>query len=98
MLNDTFEEEIRDDELDLLKEMKIKVNSFQSKVEHEEKQLEKTKLKLSTLTQKKEELNHYDIYDLDSFLKKQQDFMNNLDISLYKLNDMAKEVKKRYNG
>ena len=47
---------------------------------------------------KREEINEFDIYELDSFYKKQQDFLNNLEIALYKLSDMASQLKSRYNS
>lgn len=48
------------------------------------------------LRQKRDELNEFDIYELDSFHKKIQDFLNNLEISLYKLNSMTIELKGKF--
>ncbi len=35
------------------------------------------------MVKKREDVNDFDIYELDSFLKKQQDFSNNLEIAVY---------------
>lgn len=40
------------------------------------------------MKQKREEVNEFDIYELDSFYKKMQDFHNSLEIQLYKLNTL----------
>ena len=40
------------------------------------------------MVKKREDVNDFDIYELDSFLKKQQDFSNNLEIAIYQLTDM----------
>lgn len=51
--------------------MKEKISSFTSKIEHTEKQIEKYQIKLAIEKQNHEEVNEFDIYELDSFYKKQ---------------------------
>lgn len=80
-----------------LMELKDLITSFLQKTEHSEKQIEKYQVKLQVQKTKREEINEYDIYELDSFYKKQQDFINNLEIILYKLGDMASQIKSKYN-
>lgn len=38
-------------------------------------------------------MNEFDIYELDSFYKKLQDFLNSQEINLHKLNTMISELK-----
>lgn len=77
-------------------DLRDKLSNFQSRVENSEKALNKYQTNLQVIKQKKEEVNEFDIYELDSFYKKQQDFTNNLEIVLYKLSDMISQLKFRY--
>lgn len=51
------------------------------------------KYKYGQISLKRSECNDYDIYELDSFHKNLQDFLNNLEISIYKLNSLINEMK-----
>ncbi len=42
---------------------------------------------------KRNESNEHDIYELDSLHKNLQDFLNNLEISIYKLTSLINEMK-----
>jgi hypothetical protein len=81
-----------------LTDLRETIVEFKAKTEASEKQIEKCLVKLSVQKQKREEINEFDIYELDSFYKKQQDFVNNLEIALYKLSDMTSQMKQRYNN
>lgn len=74
-------------------ELKEKMNTLSQKVAHSENDLEKQKVKLALVRQKRKDLNEFDIYELDSYFKNLQDFLNNAEISLYKLNNIQGELK-----
>lgn len=47
---------------------------------------------------KKEEVSDFDIYELDSYHKKLNDYLNALEISLYKLNQTVTDLKTKYDA
>jgi hypothetical protein len=47
---------------------------------------------------KKEEVSDFDIYELDSYHKKLNDFLNALEILLYKLNIQVSDLKTKYDA
>ena len=96
ILQDSLEEEERDSEMQEVTELREMIAAFQHRVEHSEKQIDKFTVKIQVQKAKREDINEFDIYELDSFHKKQSDFVNNLEIALYKLSDMASQIKSRY--
>jgi predicted nuclease with TOPRIM domain len=92
-LYEAFDEEDKEDDLDDIIDLKDKLVSFKTKTDNSQKELDKQRSKLTQLKQKREVLNEFDMYDLDSFLKKLQEFLNSQEISLHKLNTMINELK-----
>lgn len=78
-------------------ELKDLIGASHKKIEHSEKQIEKYQMKLQVQKTKRDEINEFDIYELDSFYKKQSDLINRLEIILYKLGDMVSQFKTKYN-
>ena len=46
---------------------------------------------------KKEDISNYDIYEIDSFSKKQQDFLNSIEFMSNSINEMILEIKSKFN-
>ncbi|CDW80328.1 UNKNOWN [Stylonychia lemnae] len=96
IFHDSFEDQEKDDEFQEILELKEKISSYLEKLEAIEKSFEKYQLKLQVFKQKREEINDYDIYELDSFYKESQDQINKIDIIQHKINDMAGNLKNKY--